>query len=83
MPSVAMTFPFLIPFIGTGQEAKLGLEVLAFSGIVCGLAISPIHLCLSLSASYFQTPLRSMIRSMAGPILFVASTGLIMALIWG
>lgn len=83
MPSVAMTFPFLIPFIGTGPEAKLGLEVLAFSGIVCGLAISPIHLCLSLSASYFQTPLRSIIRSMAGPILFVAAAGLLMALIWG
>lgn len=83
MPSVAMTFPFLIPFIGTGSEAKLGLEVLAFSGIVCGLAVSPIHLCLSLSASYFQTPLPRIVKSMAGPILLVAVAGLMMALFVG
>ena len=83
MPTVAMTFPFLIPFIGTGPEAKLGLETLAFAGIVCGLAISPIHLCLALSASYFQTPLPRIVISMAGPVILVAAAGILMALFSG
>jgi integral membrane protein (TIGR00529 family) len=83
MPTVAMTFPFLIPFIGTGPETNLGLETLAFAGIICGLAISPIHLCLALSASYFQTPLPRIIISMAGPIVLVAAAGIIMALFSG
>ncbi|RKY06256.1 MAG: hypothetical protein DRP56_07770 [Planctomycetota bacterium] len=83
MPTVAMTFPFLIPFIGTGPDAKLGLETLAFAGIVCGLAISPIHLCLALSASYFQTPLPRIVISMAGPVILVAAAGILMALFSG
>ena len=83
MPSVAITFPFLIPFIGVGSDAKLGLEVLAFSGVVCGLALSPIHLCLSLSASYFNTPLPRIIAVLAGPIVLIAAAGLCMALFAG
>lgn len=83
MATVAITFPFLIPFIGTGPEAKLGLEALAFSGIICGLSLSPIHLCLSLSASYFKTPLLRIITAQAGPILLIAAAGVAMALFAG
>ena len=57
MPTVAITFPFLMPFIGTGQETKVQLQTLAFSGLLCGLFLTPVHLCLSLSASYFEAPL--------------------------
>lgn len=78
-PTVAMTFPFLVPFIGVGSEAGLGLETLAFSGIVCGLAVSPIHLCLALSAVYFQTPLTRVVACLAGPIILVVSAGALMA----
>jgi hypothetical protein len=81
MPTVAITFPFLVPFIGVGPEAKLGIETLAFSGIICGLALTPIHLCLALSASYFKTPLLRIVASMAGPIIFVAGAGILMALV--
>jgi hypothetical protein len=83
MPTVAITFPFLVPFIGIGPEAKLGIETLAFSGIICGLALTPIHLCLALSASYFEAPLLRIIIRMAGPILFVAAAGILMALLAG
>ena len=79
LTTVAITFPFLIPFLGTGSEARLGLQTLAFSGIVCGLAISPIHLCLALSASYFQTSLPRIVASMAGAIILVATAGIVMA----
>jgi integral membrane protein (TIGR00529 family) len=80
MPTVAITFPFLIPFIGTGQDARIGLEVLAFSGLVCGLLLTPIHLCLALSASYFETPLMRIIVQLLGPVALVALAGTLMAI---
>ncbi len=81
MPSVAMSFPFLVPFIGTGEQARLGLEALAFSGILCGLLLTPVHLCLPLSASYFVCPLTRIIRRMLWPAVFVASAGVLMAIL--
>jgi integral membrane protein (TIGR00529 family) len=79
MPSVAMSFPFLVPFIGTGEQARLGLEALAFSGILCGLLLTPVHLCLPLSAGYFACPLPGIIRRMLWPAVFVAGAGVLMA----
>jgi integral membrane protein (TIGR00529 family) len=79
MPTVAITFPFLMPFIGTGQQAKLGLETLAFSGLICGLFITPVHLCLALSASYFEAPLTRIVIKLIGPLLLVAVAGVLMA----
>ena len=81
MPTVAMTFPFLVPFIGTGQETKVGLETLAFSGLMCGLLITPVHLCLALSATYFETPLRKVILKALGPAACVAAAGALMAVL--
>ena len=83
MPTVAITFPFLAPFIGTGQEAKLGLETLAFSGLICGLLLTPVHLCLALSANYFKAPLTKIVIKLLGPVAFVAAAGIIMAVLFG
>ncbi len=83
MPTVAITFPFLAPFIGTGQEAKVGLETLAFSGLACGLLLTPVHLCLVLSASYFETSLTRIIVRLLGPVVFVAAAGVLMAVLFG
>ena len=80
MPTVAITFPFLMPFIGTGSEANIALESLAFSGLICGLLITPVHLCLALSASYFEAPLTRIILKLLGPVIFVAAAGIAMAL---
>ena len=77
MPSVAITFPFLMPFIGTGPEAKVELETLAFSGLLCGLFLTPVHLCLSLSASYFEAPLMKIVVKLLGPVVFVAAAGIL------
>lgn len=79
MPTVAITFPFLMPFIGTGRQMQVGLETLAFSGLACGLLLTPIHLCLALSASYFETPLSKILLKLAGPVLFVAGAGILAA----
>jgi integral membrane protein (TIGR00529 family) len=81
--TVAITFPFLVPFVGTGPEAKVGLETLAFAGLVCGLLITPVHLCLTLSASYFETSLGKIMLKLLGPTLFVAAAGILMAMLRG
>ncbi len=83
MPTVAITFPFLLPYIGTGQEAKIGLETLAFSGLICGLLVTPVHLCLALSASYFETPLLKIILKVLGPVIFIACAGMLVAKFFG
>ena len=81
MPTVAITFPFLMPFIGTGQETKVELETLAFSGLLCGLFLTPVHLCLTLSASYFESPLMKIVLKLLGPVVFVAAAGVLMVLL--
>jgi integral membrane protein (TIGR00529 family) len=82
-PTVAITYPFLIAFMGTGSDTKMGLETLAFSGLLFGLWLTPIHLCLSLSASYFQTSLLKIIIKMVLPAIGVAITGALMAFFFG
>ena len=81
--AVAITFPFLVPFVGTGPQAKMGLETLAFSGLACGLLITPVHLCLTLSASYFKTSLAGIMLKLLGPVAFVALAGALMAVFCG
>jgi integral membrane protein (TIGR00529 family) len=81
-PTVAITYPFLIAFIGTGPDAKMGLETLAFSGLLFGLWVTPVHLCLSLSASYFQTSLLKIILKTLLPATGVALAGALIALLF-
>jgi integral membrane protein (TIGR00529 family) len=83
MASVAITYPFLIAFIGTGSEAKMGLETLAFSGLLFGLWLTPVHLCITLSASFFQTSLLKIIFKLLLPTTAVAIAGILMALFCG
>jgi hypothetical protein len=60
---------------------SLGVETLAFAGIMFGLAVSPIHLCLALSASYFHTPLLRIVIRVLPAALCVAGAGFVVALI--
>ncbi len=83
VPTVAMTFPFLLPWIGTGQEAKIALETLAFSGLICGLLLTPVHLCLALSGTYFESSLTKIIPRLLIPTAFVAGAGVFMAIVFG
>ncbi|MHC4740585.1 MAG: DUF401 family protein [Planctomycetota bacterium] len=83
MVSAVITFPLLLPFMHVGGELRMGLEVLAFSGLICGLLITPIHLCVPLSAHYFETSVSKVIRRIIGPVVFIAVAGAFMALFFG
>jgi hypothetical protein len=82
MPTVAITFPFLAAYIGSGQHAKIALETLAFAGLMCGLLLTPVHLCLALSASYFETPLMRIVVRLLAPTACVAAAGFMMAVLF-
>ncbi|MCP4708844.1 MAG: DUF401 family protein [Planctomycetes bacterium] len=77
-----ITFPLLLEYIGTGGEMAFGLEVLAFSGLLCGVLLTPVHLCLALSMSYFDTTLTKILSKMLIPLCFIATAGIVMALIF-
>ena len=79
VPTVAITFPFLVPLIGTGETAKIGLETLAFSGVICGLMLTPVHLCLALSCTYFETSFSKIVPRLLIPVAFIAGAGILMA----
>jgi integral membrane protein (TIGR00529 family) len=80
-PTVAITYPFLLEYIKDGATVNLGMETLAFGGLVFGLAVSPIHLCLALSASYFQTSLLRIVLKVLPAALCVAAAGFALALL--
>ncbi len=75
MGTVAITYPFLMSYFGSGDNVQMGTETLAFAGLVLGLAVSPIHLCMALSASYFKTPLVQIILKVLPAALCVAAAG--------
>lgn len=81
--TVAITYPLLIVFIGTGAEVKMGLETLAFSGLLFGLWLTPVHLCIALSASYFETSLLKIISKLIPPAIGVAVAGALLAVFFG
>jgi hypothetical protein len=83
MPTVAMTFPFLAAFIGTGEDAKMPLATLGFAGLMCGLFLTPVHLCLPLSAAYFQTSLSKIIARLILPAVVTAAIVIaVIAVVW-
>lgn len=83
MVSAVITFPLLQPFMTVGGELRIALEVFAFSGLICGLLLTPIHLCIPLSASYFETSVSEIVFRVAGPVMFIAVAGTLFAVFFG
>jgi hypothetical protein len=50
---VGITFPILMPLMGSGSPS-LGLLALAFGSGFAGVMLSPVHLCLVLTREYFN-----------------------------
>lgn len=55
--TLGMTFPLLVGFvIGDNGEVWYGGVALAFCGGLMGIFLSPVHICLTLTRSYFGVP---------------------------
>jgi len=73
---VAITFPLLVPIVGTGTPDPF-LALFAYISGFTGILISPAHLCLALTADYFKADLRDVYRLLAGPVAVVFGAALI------
>jgi len=69
MASVGIAFPLLIPFITPGLEINSSALLLAYTSGMVGLLLSPVHLCLILSAEYFEASLARVYRYILPPLL--------------
>ncbi len=74
---VGTTFPILISLIESMSRENLMLPFMML-GLVCGFAgvlLSPLHLCLVLTNSYFKTSLKRLYRQMWFPISSLVIAG--------
>jgi integral membrane protein (TIGR00529 family) len=72
---VAITFPLLLPIVGTGTPDPF-LALFAYISGFTGILVSPAHLCLALTADYFRADLRDVYRILAGPVAVVFGAAL-------
>jgi len=76
---VGATFPILISLIQSMDQTNLILPymMLALASGFAGVLLSPLHLCLQLSNSYFQTPMGPVYRLMTIPLIALVGTAVL------
>lgn len=72
---VAIAFPILL---GMMPQTDLSLMALAHVSGFAGIMVSPMHLCLVLTADFFSARMGKMIAMMTPPLLFMVSAGWLM-----
>ncbi len=70
MAFVGITFPILLPFFTTGDHPMIAF-MLAYAGGYAGVMLSPVHLCLVLTAEYFKADLGAVYREVVKPVSVV------------
>ncbi len=78
---VAISFPLLVPIVGTGTPDMVLMTFAYVSGF-CGILLSPAHLCLALTADYFKADMRDVYRILVGPVAVVFAAVLLELLIF-
>jgi hypothetical protein len=80
---VGATFPIIFSLLTNTDMADhlLAYTVLTFCSGYCGVLLSPLHVCLVLTCTYFKTDLASIYPKLALPCAAVAAAGLLSFLI--
>jgi len=73
---IGIGFPILIPLLQTHPDF-LYYMMLAFAGGICGVLLSPLHLCLVLTKEYFRAEWRGVYRLIWFPVASVLIAGLV------
>lgn len=68
---VGVSYPILLPILKAGNTIDPGLTMLAFTAGFAGTLLSPMHLCLALSAEYFKAELPKVLRKLYIPVGFI------------
>jgi len=77
MAFVGISFTLLLPFMMSGGEINGYALFLAYLGGGLGYMVSPLHLCLILSAEFFGARLSDVYKYMVPPMVGVVLVGLI------
>jgi integral membrane protein (TIGR00529 family) len=80
MAYVGITFPILMPYFTTGDFPMIAF-MLAYAGGYAGIMLSPVHLCLVLTAQYFKADLGKIYRVLAAPVLSVLMVAVVAYLV--
>jgi len=75
---IGIGFPILIPLLQTHPDF-LYYMMLAFAGGICGVLLSPLHLCLVLTKEYFRAEWRGVYRLIWFPVASILVAGLVWA----
>ena len=70
MAFVGITFPILLPFFNSADFPMVAY-MLAYAGGYAGVMLSPVHLCLVLTAEYFKADLGAVYREVIKPVVGV------------
>jgi uncharacterized protein len=81
MAYVGITFPILLPFFQTGDYPMIAF-MLAYAGGYAGVLLSPVHLCLVLTAEYFKADLGAVYREVVKPVAVMLGFALAVYLVF-
>ncbi len=73
---IGIGFPILIPLLQAHPDF-LYYMMLAFAGGICGVLLSPLHLCLVLTREYFQADWKGVYRLIWFPVASILIAGLV------
>lgn len=82
MAFVGIAFPLILPFITTADGLNSSALFLAYVAGGLGYMLSPLHLCLILSAEFFKARLGDVYRLMIPPLIGTLAVSLIVFLVW-
>jgi len=78
--AIGIGLPILLPIIVQG-EANLYYAMLAFTGSFMGVMLSPVHLCLVVTRNYFKSDLNQIYKMLILPLLIIALSSLVLAIV--
>ncbi|MFP4058349.1 MAG: DUF401 family protein [Candidatus Brocadiia bacterium] len=80
---VGTCFPLLASLIAVGGGVDYGRAAFAYAGGLCGVLLSPVHLCLVLSREYFEAEFRRVYRRLVVMVGLLAAAALGLLFLWG
>ncbi len=77
MGFVGISLPLLVPFLTLGSELNSYALLLAYTSGYVGVLLSPVHLCLILSAEYFKASLAKVYKYILPPLIAIEAVAVL------
>jgi len=76
--AIGIGLPILLPIIVQG-EVNLYYAMLAYTGVIMGIMLSPVHLCLVVTKNYFKSDLNQIYKMLILPLTIITLIAFILA----